>query len=152
MYIAAMKNRLPLFAFLLLQCFFYACGNNDRTATQKPENDIDAARNFIRAALDGKFDEARIYLLPDSTNAQYMNAAERNYQKADSSVKYGYRTSSINVHEVKKINDSATVVVYSNSFMKNPDTLRVVKTNGMWLVDLAYLYEHDAGNESLYKK
>ena len=145
-----MKNKLLLPVFLLLQCFFYACTNDDRKETGQSENDIDAARNFIRAALDGKFDEARTFLLEDSSNIHYIDAAERNYQKADITTKDGYRASSINIHEVNKVNDSATIVIYSNSFMKNHDTLRVRKDKGQWMVDLAYLYEH--GSDTLYHK
>jgi hypothetical protein len=57
--------------------------------------------------------------------------------------KNGYRSSSINIHEVKPVNDSTTMVIYSNSFKNDKDTLRVLKVRGQWLVDLKYLYEHD---------
>lgn len=126
-----------------------AC-KNDQKSTGKSENDIDAARNFIRAALDGKFDVARTYLLADSINTNWMDVAERSYRKADPDTKNGYRSSSINIHQVNPVNDSTTVVIYSNSFKNDHDTLKVLKQNGQWLVDLKYLYEHDM--DSLYNK
>jgi hypothetical protein len=119
-----------------------ACKNNDRQA-EKSENDIDAARNFIRAALDGKFDKARTYLLPDSINTNWMDLAERIYRKTDAETKSGYLSSSINIHQVSPVNDSTTMVIYSNSFKNDHDTLKILKQNGQWLVDLKYLYEHD---------
>ena len=130
------------FLFLLLFFLLPACGS-DKKQPGKSENDIDAARNFIRAALDGKFDEARTYLLPDSMNINWMDVAERSYQKTDEDTKRGYRSSSINIHQLTPVNDSTTVVIYSNSFKNDHDTLRIIKEKGQWLVDLKWLYEHD---------
>ena len=122
---------------------------------KKSENNIDAARNFIRAALDGRFNEARTYMLADSVNINYIDVAERSYQRADQTIKDGYRSSSINIISVKEsIKDSVTVIIYSNSFKNNPDTLKVLKTGGQWLVDFKYLYEHGSdtfSNPSLNK-
>ncbi len=142
-YIAAMKNKLLLLSCLWLVYFLCACTNDDRKEPGKSENDIDAARNFIRAALDGKFDEAKNYMLPDSANLNYMDVAERNYQKADADTKNGYHGASINIHLVNPVNDSVSVVIYSNSFKNDHDTLRILKLKDQWLVDLKYLYEHD---------
>lgn len=122
-----------------------SCKSKDKQPGNKSENNIDAARNFIRAALDGKFDEARNYMLADSVNVNYMDVAERSYQRADQTIKDGYRSSSINIVSVKEpIKDSVTVVIYSNSFKNDPDTLKVLKSNGQWLVDFKYLYLHNA--------
>jgi hypothetical protein len=135
-----MKRTIYPFLFLL----FAFCACNSHSTTGKAENDIDAVRDFIRAALDGKFDEARNYLLADSTNLNYMDVAQRNYDKADSATKNGYRGASIHILNVTNpIKDSVTIVIYSNSFKNDPDTLKVLKTKGAWLIDLKYLYEHD---------
>lgn len=127
---------------LFLPFSFIACKLKDKTSAA--ENDIDAARNFIRAALDGKFDEARTLLLPDSVNINWMDIAERNYMKADAETKYGYQSSSINIHQVQLLNDSNTVVIYSNSFKNDHDTLKVIRDKDKWLIDLKYLFQHDA--------
>lgn len=132
-----------LIAFLFLLCFISACTNSNQPPSSNAENDIDAAREFIRSALDGKFDQARTFLLPDSSNIHYIDVAERNFDKADAATKDGYRGSSINIHHINPLNDSTTIVIYSNSFMNNDDTLRILKLKGQWLVDLKYLYEHD---------
>lgn len=143
-----MKRNYLFLLFLLFS--FYACKSKDKE-TSKSENNIDAARNFIRAALDGKFEEARTYLLVDSINTNWMDIAERSYQKSDQAVKDGYRASSINIHNVSKPNDSTTVLIYSNSFKNDHDTLKVLRINGQWFVDLKYLFEHDADTIQ-YKK
>lgn len=130
------------FLFALVAAGLFACDNPNKPSTEA-ESDVDAARNFIRLALDGKFDEAKNFMLTDSSNIQYLAVAERNNQHAAPEIKRGYRESSINIYGVKKTNDSITIVIYSNSFKNNPDTLKVLKIKDKWLVDLKYLYEHD---------
>jgi Domain of unknown function (DUF4878) len=135
---------IPIGIVMFLLFFAVACKNSDKQSPGKSENSIDAARNFIRAALDGKFTEARSFLLPDSVNVNYMDVAERSYTRTDQNTKDGYRSSSINIINVNDlIKDSVTVVIYSNSFKNDPDTLKVIKANGQWLIDLKYLYQHD---------
>jgi hypothetical protein len=124
---------------------FSNCNSKDSKSANRSENNIDAARNFVRAALDGKFNEARTYMLTDSVNTNYMDVAERSYQRTDQSVKDGYRASTIRIYSpLVELNDSTTIIIFANSFKNDPDTLRVVRVNGQWLVDLKYLYEHDA--------
>jgi len=131
------------FYFLILLSFFLSCKNKKESEKQS-ENNIDAARNFIRAALDGKFDLARTYLLQDSVNLNYMDVAERSYQRTTQETKDGYRSSSINIHEVTEpVKDSVTLVIYSNSYKNDHDTLKILNMQGKWLVDLKYLYQHD---------
>jgi hypothetical protein len=137
-----MKRTIIFFLPLLFS--FVACKNKDKQRTGKSENNIDAARNFIRAALDGKFNEARTYLVTDSINSNWMDVAERSYQRTDQAVKDGYRSSSINIHQVNPVNDSTAIIIYSNSFKNDHDTLKVLKMKGQWLVDFKYLYGHDA--------
>jgi type IV secretory pathway component VirB8 len=54
--------------------------------------------------------------------------------------KKGYKEASINIHNVNTLNDSVTVVQYSNSFKKQNDSLKVMRNNNTWLVDLKYSF------------
>src|SRR6478672_10681832 len=139
LYFAGMKSVLSLcFLFLL---FFVACTSNDKTATPVSENDVDAARNFIDAALKGHYDEARQLVVPDSINNAWVDLFKRGYrERMCESDKAGYRNASINIHNVRSVNDSTTIVKYSNSFKKKEDSLEVVRHQGQWLVDLAYSF------------
>ena len=128
-----------------------ACG----TPAEKPqeaENGIDAARQFIRASLDGRFDIARDFLLVDSLNTNYMDLAERSYQKASPADKESYKGATIVIHNTNAVNDSNTIVIFSNSFKNDHDTLQVLKIDGKWRVNLKYLFGHgrsDSSNLSL---
>lgn len=116
-----------------------ACGSNDSANTS--ENDVDAARNFIRAALDGQYNEAQHLIVADSLNLQYLDAFATNYrERMNREDKRGYRESSINIHDIQTVNDSVTIVHYSNSYKKVPESLKVVRQNNNWLVDLKYSF------------
>ncbi len=135
-----MKKKIISASFLLL--FFASCNNEDeKISTQKSENDIDAARNFIESALKGDYTKARTFIVSDSINLQYIDAFERNYkERMNPDDKRGYREASINIHAVRPLNDSTTIVSYSNSFKKVDDSLMVVRIHNQWLVDLKYSF------------
>jgi hypothetical protein len=140
---AAMKRLL--IGFLLLPLFF-ACNNNDtQSPTGTPENDLDAARTFIKDALDGRFEQARQLMLSDSTNEQTMDVVERRYERMSQEDKVGYKTASIQIHDTKTVNDT-TFVVYSNSYKNQNQNLKLVRVNGRWLVDLKYTFQEMNNN------
>lgn len=136
-----MKN----FYFLCL-LFFAACASPaDKEKEEAAENDLDAARSFIQAALKQQYNKARDFMLQDSVNDQQMDAVSRVQLSSDE--KQGLWDASINIHSRKLINDSTSIIVYSNSFHKeNTDTLKVVRVDGKWLVDFKYLFNQ---NDSL---
>lgn len=120
----------------------WACNNSDTAdVSGKPEDDVDAARMFIRSALDGNYKEARKLILQDSSNVQLLDNLERAYlHNNDVSEQRGYREASIRIHETRKLGDSASVVVYSNSFKNKKDSVKAVKVGGDWLIDLKYSF------------
>lgn len=130
-----------MIGFLFLQ-FFCACTNEERDrsdTTATSENDADAARNFIRSVLNGKLENARAMLVNDSMNIQLFDAYERIYKNRTSAAdKRGYRESSITVYSVRPVDDSTTVISYANSYKKRIDSLKVIRNNGEWKVDLKY--------------
>ncbi len=134
-----MKGLLIISLFLVV--FFSSCRNNDTDrsdTTNTSENDVDAARNFIRLFLDGDLEKARTMLLQDSLNTQIFDAYERIYNNRQKTEKTGYKGSTIQIHSVRTVNDSVSVVSYSNSFKKIVDSLKVMKDNGDWKIDLKY--------------
>ena len=131
--------------FLIISLFivtlFSACGGEEKDSsdtTITSENADDAARNFIRLFLDGDLDKARNMLVQDSLNAQIFDAYERIYKNRSKTDKNGYKASSIRIHSSRTINDSTSVVSYSNSYKNVVDSLKVVKENEEWKVDLKY--------------
>lgn len=127
----------------MLFLFSFGCRDAGKKTEVQSENDIDAARNFIRAALDGDYEKGKKMMVGDSTNFQYFEEFEKLHTKMDAAEKKKYQGSSINVHAVTPVNDSVTLIIYSNSYKNDHDTLKLVKTHGQWLVDLKYLFNHD---------
>jgi hypothetical protein len=133
-----MKSIALIFSFLLL---LMACTSDKQEA--KSDNDMDAARNFLDAALRGDYKHASVYMLQDSANQEYLNVSERSYQNRNPDAKAKLKAASLRFFDTQQVNDSTTITVFANSYANKKDTLRIVKRNGQWLVDLKYLFEHD---------
>ena len=102
---------------------------------------------FIRDALDGKFSRARQLMVADSTNEHRMDDTERNYEHMSEADKVGYRNSTIQFHNTREVNDSTRIVASSNSYKNKIDSLKLVRTNGQWLVDLKFTFQDRLPNE-----
>lgn len=131
-----------LLSVSMLLFFLWGCsGNDSQAASEKPEGDVDAASSFIRAALNGNYKQARTLVLPDSSNVQLLDNLERAYLHNNNAIEQrGYRESSIRIHHTRKISDSASVVIYSNSYKNKQDSVKAVRVNNEWLVDLKYSF------------
>lgn len=129
------------FACTVLLMVAAACNTTDKNST-KSENNIDAARNFIQSALNGDFDKARLYMVDDSLNREDLNAIVRLNERLTPEEKDQYKTASIRIHETRNINDSASVIYYSNSYRNKKDSLKVVKIDNEWKVDFKYIFKH----------
>ena len=123
---------------VLLLAGLLACKNAEEV---KSENAIDAARNFIQSALNGEFDEASQYMVDDSLNRQDLHLMERLSKNLTTDEKQKYKEASIRIHETRPVNDSATVIYYSNSYKNKRDSLKVVNQDGQWLVDFKYIFK-----------
>ena len=93
-----------------------ACNDTDRDAnSNSSDNDIDAARNFIQAALVGDFDRAKVFMVNDSLNNENIDAIKRLNERQEKDEKEKYQTASIRIHQNRNVNDSTSVIYYSNS-------------------------------------
>jgi hypothetical protein len=132
---------LFIFSILFLQ-FFSACRNADDPNTASPvtdsENEDDAARNFIRSLLDQDFNKARTYIVNDTLNNQYLDVTQRSLSNLPQNDRLNYKQASIQIAEKRMLNDSTAVIYYSNSYKKRPDSLKAVRMDGRWLIDLKY--------------
>jgi hypothetical protein len=142
-----MKSIAVIFSFLFL---LIAC-NSDKQETRS-DNDMDAARNFLDAALKGDYKHASVYMLQDSANREYLNVSERSYQNRNPDAKTKLKAASLRFFDTQQVNDSTTITVFANSYANKKDTLRIVKRSGQWLVDLKYLFEHDMDTSNYKQK
>jgi hypothetical protein len=124
----------------LLVCLV-ACNSDDRqSSSTTSDNAIDAARNFIQAALVGDFDRAKIFMVNDSLSLEDLNAIQRLNERQTKEEKDKYQEASIRIHEDRKVNDSTEIVYFSNSYRNKTDSLKVIKEDGKWLVDFKFMF------------
>jgi hypothetical protein len=114
-----------------------SCNSNDAGGYKKAEDAQDAGRQFIRASLDGDYDKAAFYLLKDSTNTMLFEKQQTNYQQMSSKEKDKYREAVIRPVAITGENDSTVQYkYYSTSNPADTTTLRIVRRQDTWLVDL----------------
>lgn len=136
-----MKNVFILFLFLLFVTS--SCKNaSSNKEEQQQDNDLNVAIAFLQAALKGDFKGASAYMLHDSINDERLDAVSR--MQLSPKEKQGLWDASITIHNRNVLNDTTSIIIYSNSFHKeNQDTLKIVKKDSKWLVDFKYLFDHD---------
>jgi hypothetical protein len=104
---------------------------------------MDTGREFIRASLDGNFGDAETLLLKDTQNIQLFDSYKTFYKRLPADEKSNYKTASYEINKYLDVNDSTAIINYSNSFMKTPMEIKLVRSNKNWAVDFKYTY---AGN------
>ena len=134
------KLALLLVAFTPL---FWSCGLEDESSKTSGENDVDAARMFIRSALDGRWKDAKRMIVQDQVNIEDLETAERMAARFDAQTQRNYRESQITIHDTRKLGDSISIVTYSNTFKKQRDSVKVVRVGEQWLVDLKYSFPNN---------
>jgi hypothetical protein len=118
-----------------------SCENNENF--KKAEDAEDAGREFIRASLDGNYDKAKFYLYKDSAefNLRLLDKWKLSYEALNTHEKRSYKSASIMPVEIAPSTDSAYYTyTYYNSFKKDTTTIRILKANDEWLVDLRDLH------------
>ena len=125
----------------LLLVSLIACNSDDReSSSTSSDSAVDAARNFIQAALVGDFERATKFMVNDSLNHEDLNAIQRLNERLSKEEKDKYQEASIRIHQDRKLNDSTRIIYYSNSFRNKQDSLKVIKTNNEWLVDFKFMF------------
>ena len=122
------KILIPLFIL------FFSC--NQQRTFKKAEDAQDAGREFIRASLDGDYERAEFYLLRDSTNRLLMEQWDKGFDKLYADTKKKYKEADILPINISAESDSVTSYTFSNSFKKDTTTIKIVRQQGEWLVDL----------------
>jgi hypothetical protein len=128
-----MKQFIPALA---IAATLMACNSNK--GYKKAEDALDAGNEFVRASLDGDYDKAAFYLYKDTSgvNQMLLNKWKGDYEKWRNDDKIGHKKANIIVITTDKVNDSTLSYVYSNSYINDTTTIKIIRVNGEWLVDL----------------
>ena len=132
-----MKSFKIFVSVSLVLLLAYSCNTNE---SKRPESALDTGRDFIRASLDGKFENAMPLILQDSQNLQLFETYKILYKRLPADKKQNYQKASYTINKYEDLNDSVTIINYSNNYMNKPMEIKLVKMTGLWHVDFKYTY------------
>jgi hypothetical protein len=110
---------------------------------KKIETALDAADVFIRNTLNGNFEKAEPLVVPTELNKELFERYKTFYATLSPAIKQGYKQASYDIITLKDVNDSTTIINYSNSYKHQPTNLKIVKQNNNWMVDFSYTASSD---------
>lgn len=126
-------------AIVILAASIFSCNSSSEKKTAV--TDIEVANAFVRGLLDNNFKEAEQYLLKDEINTQIFERFKDQYSHKDKATLEEYKKAYIKVNETSYVTDSVFIFNYSNSYsLKDKTTLKLVRINNKWLVDLKYTF------------
>ena len=126
------------FLLSLIFCLAISSCNNEKKSTN---TDIEVARVFIKDILESNFKDAETFVLKEETNQQFFELFKKEFESKSKSELESFKNADIIINEISPINDSVSVINYSNSFKKDKSNkLKMVRINGQWMVDLKYTF------------
>ena len=116
-----------------------ACINScTQTESKRPTTAMEVGNSFIRATLDGDFKNAAALMYNDSANNEIFEAFKRSFEAFSKDKKASYKNASYTVNSFTEINDSTSILDYSNTFMKQNQKIKLIKKAAQWSVDFKY--------------
>jgi len=120
---------------LLSLSIFLSCSQDPA----RPETALDTGRTFIRASLNGDFDQAEALLLKDTVNMQLFDSYKLFFNRLPQEKKKSYKEASYEINKYLDLDDSTTIINYSNSYMNKPMEIKIVRKDKMWSIDFKYI-------------
>ncbi|HLO82403.1 MAG TPA: hypothetical protein VK166_15670 [Chitinophagaceae bacterium] len=122
----------------LLALVAFSCSNP--VGFKKPEDGLDAGREFIRAVLDGDYKKGELYVIPEEEDLRLYKRYTEYMRKRPGTELIELKQSSIIINKVEELSDTLQIINYSNSYTKRPMDIKVVKKDGEWWVDFSYTF------------
>ena len=130
------------FAFISILALLSCSGKKEAG----PQTATDTGRAFIRASLDGDFDTIESLLLNDTTNHQLFESYRATYSNWTGDKKKKFKEASYEINKMDELNDSTSIINYSNTYMNEPMEIKLVRENKKWAVDFKYTF---SGNQPI---
>jgi negative regulator of genetic competence, sporulation and motility len=131
----------------VLASFIITTGCTGNADYKKPDDPLEAGREFIRFALDGDMRRAKTFILPDAANERLFENIEKKYAAESQEEKDNYKDASIIINKFRPLNDSVSIINYSNSFKKEDSEIKLIRRNGEWWIDFKYTFTGDTATE-----
>ena len=134
---------IKVFVLLFVTVNMIACNNNN---PKRPATAVETGTEFIRATLDGNFKIAEPLILNDQQNSSMFQSYKTYYDRFSTDKKAAYKKASYTINTLTDKNDSTTIINYSNSYMKQPMNIKVLKRDNVWSVDFKYTSADSSSN------
>lgn len=131
------------FASLLLFVSVSSCFNDSE---KRPNTATETGIAFIRATLDGNFKNAETLLWKDDQNIAMFESYKTFYKRLPAEKKEAYQKASYTINTLTDVNDSTSIINYSNSYMKQPMDIKVIKKDNVWSIDFKYTSTDSSSN------
>jgi hypothetical protein len=107
---------------------------------KKPEDGLDAGREFIRAVLDGDYKKGELYILPDDEDKRIYKRYTDYMKKRPAEELAALKSANIIVNKIEQLDNNTQIINYANSYSQKPMDIKVVKKDGEWWVDFKYTF------------
>lgn len=132
-----MKRKIVLL-FTIMVTLIISCSNP--MGFKKPEDGLDAGREFIRAVLDGDYKKGELYVLPDEEDMRIYKRYTDYMKKRPAEELAALKSANIIVNKIEPVSDSVQIINYANSYSNKPMEIKVVRKDGEWWVDFKYTF------------
>jgi hypothetical protein len=123
---------------LLLVAGLLSC--NHPAGYSKPDDGLDAGREFIRSVLDGDYEKAQLYIPRNDDDRKFFDRYKSYMRQRSADELRGLKSASIIVNKVEPVGDTLVLINYANSFTRKPMDIKVVRRDGEWWVDFKYTF------------
>ena len=135
---ANMKKNIYI---LLLFVSFFSCKQPE--GFHEAEDPMDAGREFLRSVLDGDFEKASLYVLDNAEDKELLERYKGYMKNQPQKERLNLKSSSIIINKIVNVNDSVTIINYSNSYSMKPTDLKVVLSDKNWRIDFSYTFSEN---------
>ena len=137
--------KMKLFVAVIALAMLSSCSDKRKN----PNTDIDVARAFIKDILENNYKDAKTFVLNEDANNQYFDLSKKEFEGKSKEELKLYKDADIIINEIKNLNDSVTIVNFSNTYKKSiKNEVKVVKIKGEWFVDLKHTFQQALNGKS----
>lgn len=124
--------------FLILIASFFSCSQPE--GFKEAEDPLDAGREFVRAVLDGNYEKAILYIDDNQEDKDLFERYKKYMKNQPKKERLQLKSSSIIINKVENLNDTASIINFSNSYSMKPMELKVIQKNKKWRVDFSFTF------------
>lgn len=121
--------------FLLL-----SCSVKQTEDSKRPDTALETGTLFIQNILKGNFDQCTPLILEENNNLLLFEKYKTYYNKKPDTWKKQLQSSGYIINKYLDLNDSTTIINFSNSGLSKPMEIKVVLRDHQWWVDYQYTY------------